>query len=165
VTTVLARTVMGKPVAVDVNELVQSVHVYSVAVRGGRILIVPQWVDDGFDFPGGHVELGEEHLDALIRETREESGFTIQPGEVIAVTTTFFIHPRTGRKQHCTLIYFAAEILGGEISTSGFTPEEQKYARMARFVTLDELKGMRFMSEQKSWGPILGYLERKLGAK
>lgn len=149
------------PIEVDEKNLVMKHNVYGIAIKDGKVLIVPQWNDDGFDFPGGHVELGEHHLDALKREFFEETGFDIEIGELICADTVFFQHPkRDYPTQHIGLIY-SVTITGGKISTDNFDKHEKDYARKAQFVTLEDLKSMQYMSGlHKQLPTIIMYIER-----
>jgi len=161
---IIAETITAEnersEIEVNKNDLVFSVHVYAVATRDGKILISPQWKENGYDFPGGRVDLGENHIDAIMREVKEETGYTVQPTRVIDVITSMFKHPKRDRPYHSILIYYGAEIKSGEISTDGFDEHEMEYAKTARFVTFDELKTMELMSNQKVIKPIHKYLQR-----
>lgn len=149
------------PIEVDEKNLVMKHNVYGIAIKDGKVLVVPQWHDDGFDFPGGHVELGEHHLDALRREFFEETGLEIEIGDLICADTVFFKHPkRDYPTQHIGLVY-AVTITGGEISTDNFGKHEKTYASKAKFVTPDELKGLRYMSGLYEQLPtIITHIER-----
>ncbi len=46
----------------------------SIIVKDGRVAMVHSQKYDYYKFPGGGIEAGENHLDALIRETLEEAG-------------------------------------------------------------------------------------------
>lgn len=157
---------VGKnPIEVDKKNLVMKHNVYGIAIKDWKVLIVPQRYDerhdDGFDFPGGHVELGEHHLDALRREFFEETGLDIEIGELICADTVFFKHPkRDYPTQHIGLIY-AVNITGGKISTDNFDKHEKTYASKAKFVAPDELKTLRYMSGLHEQLPtIMTYIER-----
>lgn len=58
-------------------------EIYRIAVRGiifkdGKLLMTES--DDGeLKFPGGGMEEGEDDIQTLIRETLEETGFTVVP--------------------------------------------------------------------------------------
>lgn len=38
---------------------------------------------DFFEFPGGGIKPGESHIDALVREIREETGLTVMPDSIV----------------------------------------------------------------------------------
>jgi 8-oxo-dGTP pyrophosphatase MutT (NUDIX family) len=157
----LIKHIDGNQTEVATSDLVFSVHLYAIVVRDGRVLISPQWADNGYDFPGGHLELGEHHIDGLIRETREETGFTVKPLHIIDIFTSYFIHPIKKTAQQAIKIYYACEIVSGEISTDGFCEFEKTYAAPARFATLSELRQMKFVCTcQKPLDVIFPYLQK-----
>lgn len=50
----------------------------------GEILLV-KTINGGWVFPGGQVEVGENLVDALAREVKEESGVNIEVGSLLSV--------------------------------------------------------------------------------
>jgi len=56
--------------------------VRGIILRGGTVAMVHSLKYDYYKFPGGGMEPGEDHLAALIRETREEAGLTVVPASV-----------------------------------------------------------------------------------
>lgn len=54
----------------------------------GRVLLVRE--DGEWLAPGGEVEPGETHEEALIREVEEETGVTVSVGPLVAVTEVAF---------------------------------------------------------------------------
>jgi len=160
---ITVKSITGEEIPVEEKDLVWAVNLYAVVVKDGKILISPQWKENGYDFPGGHLELGERHIDGLVREVKEETGFIVKPTKVIEVFTSFFMHPWKNRPQQSIKIYYGAEIVSGEISTDGFDEGELSYAKPARFVALEELKGMEFMcTNQEPLDFIMPYLEELL---
>jgi len=160
---IIATTVDGKSVTVARKNLKMAVHCYAVIVRDGKILISPQWKDNGFVFPGGSVELGEDHVVGLMREVKEETGYEIKPRSIIDVFTSFFMNFKTNRAQHSVLIFYSADVLKGHVSIDGFDEHEKHYAKKARWVTLDELETMSFTcNTQEPIKIIKKYLEEKL---
>lgn len=157
-----AETIDRKTKRVAKDDLHLSVHLYGVVVRDNKVLISPQWKDNGFDFPGGRIDKGEDHIDGLIREVKEETGFVIKPTELIDVQTSFFYHPIKKKALHSLLIYYGGEIVSGKISTEGFDVDENSYAKEAKFVTLGELKKMQFMSNQKPLEKIIRHLKKMI---
>jgi 8-oxo-dGTP pyrophosphatase MutT (NUDIX family) len=61
------------------------VTVAAVVVREARLLLVEEDVQGRrvLNQPAGHLEPGESLLEAVVRETREETGWDIEPGGVI----------------------------------------------------------------------------------
>jgi len=61
-----------------------------VTDEDGRVVLVRedgQWVA-----PGGKVESGETHEEALVREFREETGLRVSIDDLVAVTEVTFVH-------------------------------------------------------------------------
>ena len=63
------------------------VTVAAVVERDGRFLLVDEETDQGrlFNQPAGHWDPGESLLDAVIRETREETGYRFTPRALVCV--------------------------------------------------------------------------------
>ena len=64
---------------------------------------------DGWEFPGGKVELGETPEAALVREIREELAVEISVGELL--TTVEYDYPNFHLTMHCYL----CQLTGGEL--------------------------------------------------
>lgn len=62
-----------------------SVHplsVKAVVLHRGRVLLLVNERDE-WDLPGGRPEAGEDHCTALAREVREETGLSVEVGELV----------------------------------------------------------------------------------
>ena len=95
----------------------------------------------GWEFPGGKIELGEKHEDALIREIREELNTKITVGEL--VETIQYQYPTFFLTMHC----YWCEVLEGNLELL----EHQD----ARWLTKEEL-------DQVEWLPADVALVKKL---
>ena len=58
--------------------------------RAGELLLVRQ--DGQWMLPGGEVERGESHAEALVRELAEETGIDVDPGPLRAVVENRYVH-------------------------------------------------------------------------
>ncbi len=64
-----------------------NVTVAAVLERDGRFLLVEEQTTDGllYNQPAGHLEAGESLLDAVIRETLEESAWRFTPTALVGI--------------------------------------------------------------------------------
>lgn len=54
----------------------------SIIIKNKRVAMIHSMKYDYYKFPGGGIENGESPVDAMIRETREESGLIVKPDTV-----------------------------------------------------------------------------------
>ena len=64
-----------------------NVTVAAVVCRDGRYLLVEEETDEGvrFNQPAGHLECGENLLDAVVRETLEETAYHFRPTALLGI--------------------------------------------------------------------------------
>lgn len=55
----------------------------SIVIENGKVAMIHSIKYDYYKFPGGGIEEGESQIDAMIRETREESGLIVIPESVV----------------------------------------------------------------------------------
>lgn len=122
------------------DKMTVSIHVYGIAIRDGQALISPQF--DGYDWPGGTFKIGEDTVQTLKREFKEETGFDVEPIKLLDVETSLFHHVKRGTDHHSLLLFYLVKIVGGELSDAGFDADEREYAKLAKWVSLDELRNM-----------------------
>ena len=95
-----------------------SIGVGVVVINENRVLVVQRGKEPGagtWAFPGGRLELGETLAEAAAREAHEETGLTIEPGEVIAVRD-LIDRDEAGRiRFHYVLIDLLAQPVGGAL--------------------------------------------------
>ena len=72
----------------------------------------PTW--HGWNFPGGHVEMGEYVTPSVIREMREETGLTIQAPRLCGIKE---FHKTKDGKRYIVFLY-NAEKFSGELKSS-----------------------------------------------
>lgn len=129
----------------DPEKMTVSIHVYGIALREHdnvrEALISPQF--GGYDWPGGTFKLGEDTIQTLKREFKEETGFDVEPIKLLDVETSLFHHYKRGTDHHSVLIFYLVDIVGGKLSDEGFDVDEREYADLARWVPLKDLRKMK----------------------
>jgi 8-oxo-dGTP diphosphatase len=128
---------------VSVSSLRPRLSAYAIIIQDGKILLSPQW--DGYDVPGGWVELGETLEQGLIREVKEETGFDVVVDDIVTSQTSFFKMPnREDDFVQSLMNFYTAHIVWGELSTDWFDENEKKYAKVAEWVYLKNLDNLKF---------------------
>jgi ADP-ribose pyrophosphatase YjhB (NUDIX family) len=83
--------------------------------EAGEVVLIRRGIEPGrgsWAQPGGFLEVDETVTEAAIRETREETGLAVEPGEIIGLYSRL--------EAAVVVIAFEARITGGEM---GPTPE------------------------------------------
>jgi ADP-ribose pyrophosphatase YjhB (NUDIX family) len=114
----------------DAGYATPKVDVRGVVFQDGKILLVQERSDGMWTLPGGWADVGDSPADAVVREIREESGYTTRATKLLALLD----RNRHGHPPHVNHIYkvfIGCEILGGSPTTSheiqgvGFFAEDQ----------------------------------------
>ena len=111
-----------------------NVTVAAIIERDGKFLLVEEETEVGLAFnqPAGHLEEDEPLVDAVVRETLEETAYHFRPTHVVGV-----YHWKHPTKEDTTYLRFA---FGGELL--GFEPDRKLDDGIvaARWLTLDEVR-------------------------
>jgi 8-oxo-dGTP diphosphatase len=105
----------------------------------------PQW-GDGYDLPGGGVDMDELTTDALLREVKEETGLDVEIDELVTLRESFFTFRRKGKHTHTIALYYTASVVGGELSTDGFVGGEKEYMKLAEWIPLEKFPELKIYS-------------------
>ena len=89
-----------------------------VLVKRGAPPLLGEW-----SLPGGVVELGETLRAAAEREAQEETGLTVEAGEVLEVLDRIIPGEGGRPKYHYVLVDFLCSVRGGELRAGGDAAE------------------------------------------
>jgi ADP-ribose pyrophosphatase YjhB (NUDIX family) len=96
------------------------VGVGAVIVQNGRVLLVQRGrepMKGRWTIPGGLIEIGESLLEAVVRETREETGLEIEPIELVELLDR--IHREEGRvRYHYVIADYLCRVVGGTLAAA-----------------------------------------------
>jgi 8-oxo-dGTP diphosphatase len=92
-------------------------------VKRGHAPLQGKW-----SIPGGLLEVGETLRKAAVREAQEETGLTVQPGELLGVFERVLPDEQGRMKYHYVLIDFLCRPIAGELA-AGDDAEEVRWFR------------------------------------
>jgi 8-oxo-dGTP pyrophosphatase MutT (NUDIX family) len=79
----------------------------AVLHQGGKVVVVKGWLGSGrWTLPGGGLHKGEDPVEGVMREVREETGITVNRSSIRKLA----VEPYNNRGIHFTCHYFAAEL-------------------------------------------------------
>jgi 8-oxo-dGTP pyrophosphatase MutT (NUDIX family) len=131
--------------------------VYGLLIKDGQILLSSQ--HDGYDFPGGGVNMDEGLSEALQREFWEETGLKVELGKIIEARSSFYKPSnRTGHIKdeywNCQLLYFIVKQIGGELSLDYIDEDEKGYLALATWMDINKLDSLKFYNQLGTQGSI-----------
>jgi len=133
---------------VEADKVTFRPSVYGIVIEDNKVLLSKQW--DGYDLPGGGVELNETMEEALVREIFEETGIRAEVVAPIHAESSFFTPKHSPSRKdeywNCPMLYFVAKKVGGELSSDNFDEDEKNYAEFPEWIDLDQLDKIKFVS-------------------
>lgn len=96
------------------------IDIRAAIVENNKILLVQEKMDNKWAMPGGWADVGESPTEAIIRETKEESGLNIIPKKVIGLYDANR-EERPLELFHAYKIVFLCEKVGGILKISSET--------------------------------------------
>jgi 8-oxo-dGTP diphosphatase len=102
----------------------------ALLIRRGNAPLLGEW-----SLPGGVLECGETLRDATIREAREETGLTVETGELLGVYERIIRSEDGLVRYHYVLIDFLCRVVRGDLQSGSDAAD-------VRWFTRDELDGL-----------------------
>ena|SRR5882762_3134896 len=106
-----------------------------VLVKRGHAPLLGKW-----SIPGGVLEVGETLRKAVVREAREETGLTIEPGELLGVFERVVPDEQGRVRYHYVLVDFLCRRVAGN-------PAAADDAQEAQWFLQEELAGLELAAE------------------
>jgi 8-oxo-dGTP diphosphatase len=119
------------------------VGVGAIIIENGRVLLVKRLhppLQAEWSIPGGVLEIGELVREAAVREAREETGLTVEPGELLGVYDRVLRNPEQRVQYHYVLIDFLCRRVAGDLAAASDAGEVQWFTR-------EELRGLKLAED------------------
>jgi ADP-ribose pyrophosphatase YjhB (NUDIX family) len=115
------------------------VGVGAIIIQGNQVVLVKRGhapLQGKWSIPGGVLEVGETLRRAAIREAFEETGLSIEPGELLGVFERVLPDEEGRMKYHYVLIDFLCRRVAGEL-TAGDDADEVRWFRRDELAALE----------------------------
>ena len=130
--------VAGLRARIGMSRLLQPSVTAIIYGERGEILLVRQRDGDVWSTPGGAIEPDEDPVDAVVRETWEETGLLVKPAALIGVFggPNFVVRYSNGDETQYVMAVFECSRISGRLSDSN------DEITAARFVTEGEFNSL-----------------------
>jgi len=108
------------------------VGVGAIIIEGDRVLLVKRGhppLAGEWSIPGGVLEVGETLREAAVREALEETGLTVEPGDLLGVYDRILRDADERTIYHYVLIDFLCRRVDGELKAAGDADEARWFTR------------------------------------
>jgi len=119
------------------------VGVGAIIIEAARVILVKRRhppLQDEWSIPGGVLEVGELVREAAIREAREETGLTVEPGELLGVYDRVLRDADKRVQYHYVLIDFLCRRVAGDLAAASDAAE-------VRWFTREELPALKLAED------------------
>jgi 8-oxo-dGTP diphosphatase len=119
------------------------VGIGAIIIENARVVLVKRAhppLQAEWSIPGGVLEVGELVREAAIREAREETGLTVEPGELLGIYDRVLRDANRRVQYHYVLIDFLCRRVAGDLMAASDAAE-------VRWFTREELPGLRLAQD------------------
>jgi len=119
------------------------VGVGAIIIENSRVVLVKRAhppLQAQWSIPGGVLEVGELVREAALREAREETGLTVEPGELLGVYDRVLRDPGGRVQYHYVLVDFLCRRVSGELQAADD-------AAAVRWFTREELPALNLAED------------------
>ena len=150
---VVVHDINGKNFKVDSKSLIFNPAVYGIIIKRNKILLLP--VKDKYALPGGSIEIGENHTEALIREIKEETGLIVKPTKIFNIYTSLYKSFKTGTNYHCIQLFYICKTTTNAQEKIHLTKDEKKYLNPAEWIDISKLKSLKYIGTEPVFADIV----------
>jgi 8-oxo-dGTP diphosphatase len=108
------------------------IGVGAIIIEQERVILVKRGHEPlagSWSIPGGVLEVGETLRQAAVREALEETGLTVEVGELLGVYDRIVRDPDERPRYHYVLIDFLCRRIAGELQAAGDAAEARWFTR------------------------------------
>src|SRR5271156_2964076 len=119
------------------------VGIGAIIIENARVVLVKRAhppLQAEWSIPGGVLEVGELMREAAIREAREETGLTVEPGELLGVYDRVLRDASKRVQYHYVLIDFLCRRVAGDLAAASDATE-------VRWFTREELPALKLAED------------------
>src|SRR5271167_2980528 len=119
------------------------VGVGAIIIEDSRVVLVRRAhppLQAEWSIPGGVLEVGELVREAAIREAREETGLTVEPGELLGVYDRVLRDADRRVQYHYVLVDFLCRRVAGDLAAASDAAEVRWFSR-------EELSALRLAED------------------
>ena len=99
--------------------------------------------------------MGENHIVALKREIKEETGFDVEPVRLMNVYTSLYKSFKTGKNFHCLQLFYLCRVVDGSNDMPHLTEDEKQYLKPAQWFPVQGLGNMQYIGAEPVFDEIL----------